>query len=214
MIARIPDSASFLLSARLGLVSIPGAGPAATGATSGAEASAGDIFDREETRGLLLALGRDLGLSAPVPGPSSDADAAPASADSDGTGADLDEAIRKSLEGLDAVWLDGGEVVAAFVIEARPGWEGLRRLADLLAIYPKLKVPLYAVSAPSLRAGLLAEIHRPVYRLLKRPLAEQLRFLDRERLRAELDQMGERVRYLKPAFLEGVAERLAPPGEG
>jgi hypothetical protein len=123
-----------------------------------------------------------------------------------------EEAVRLALAGLDVVWMDSDGPAAAFVLEPGGGhWEGLRRLADLLALHPKLKAPLYAVTVPGLRTGLEEEVHRPAYRLLKKPLAEVLRLLDWARLRTEVDQLGERVRYLKPEFLEGIADRVEPP---
>lgn len=212
MIARAPQpTRNMILSSRLGLVSIPGANPELSSAGPGAEG-----FDRDEGIFLLQALGGCLGLtlleSAPEVFPETDSPAADASPAGSPAVFPLDEAVRKALEGLDAVWMDGTDVVAAFVLAPRPGgWEGLRRLADLLALHPKLKAPLYVVTMPALHAGIVEEIHRPAYRLLKKPLAETLRLLPWERLKTEVAQLGERVRYLKPEFLDGIADRVAPP---
>src|SRR5688572_24571249 len=205
MIARAPQPLrSLILSTRLGLVAVPESGEKPTASR--------ETFDRVEARERLATLGRALGLTplAPRAGtfPESETGEAPKAL------ADLDEAVMRTLEGLDLVWLTEGEIVAAFVIETgTPGWEGLRRLSDLLALHPKLKAPLYAVTLPELEAGLLAEVHRPLHRLPKKPLAEVLRLLDWDRLRTELDGLGERVRYLKPEFLEGISEPVAAPAE-
>ena len=86
---------------------------------------------------------------------------------------------------------------------------GVRRLADLMALHPKLKASLYVVAVAALREGLVSEIHRPVHRLLKKPLSESVRILDWNRLESEVVQLGERVRYLKPEFLEGISETAA-----
>ncbi|HKP95001.1 MAG TPA: hypothetical protein VJ385_04515 [Fibrobacteria bacterium] len=207
MIARAPVSGSLnlILSSRLGLVSVPQAGPA-SGLADGEAA-----FDRDGARELLGALGGNLGMTllAPredaFPETGAAAEAAPAFPDA---------AVGKALEGLDVVWMHGGEPVAAFVMETGTGWwEGLRRLADLLALHPKLKAALYVVSLPGLKAGLLAEINRPVYRLLKRPLGETVRILDWKRLQSEVNELGDRVRYLKAEFLEGISEVVEPPAE-
>jgi hypothetical protein len=209
MIARAPQgNRKLVLSSRLGLVSVPEAAEVLVG-SAGAGLGDGIGFDREAARECLRSLGAGLGLSILTATaetfPESESAPAPESVD-------LDAAVRLTLEGLDAVWMDGEDVVAAFVIEPREGgWEGLRRLADLLALHPKLKAPLYAVTVPALQAGIRAEVHRPAYRLLKKPLADQLRLLDWDRLRTEVEQLGERVRYLKPEFLEGISDRLAPP---
>jgi hypothetical protein len=206
MIAHAPKPSlpKLLLSSRLGLVSVPGA--------SAPEGENEPLFDRTQARDLIRGLGRSLGLSSlPVAGETfPEGEAAPSI-----PALPHDEAVLRTLECLDVVWVDGEDVVAVFVIEERAGgWEGLRALADLLALHPKLKAPLYAVTLPSLEARLLAEVQRPAYRLLKKPLAEVLRLLDWDRLRTEVEQLGERVRYLKPEFLEGISDRIeAPPAE-
>lgn len=213
MIARAPKPSlpKLLLSSRLGLVSVPGASaPAGEGEP---------LFDRAQARDLIQDLGRSLGLTCLTGDgaafPAEGAEGAEGEAVPAAPALPFDEAVLRTLEGLDVVWVDGEDVAAVFVIEERAGgWEGLRALADLLALHPKLKAPLYAVTLPSLEARLLAEVQRPAYRLLKKPLAEVLRLLDWDRLRTEVEQLGERVRYLKPEFLEGISDRIeAPPAE-
>lgn len=201
MIARTPNRSlqNLILSSKLGLVSVPETDLVAADPISGEPG-----FDRAEARELLQALGRDLGMTLLTAREEAFLEEGSAS---DTRAAFPDEAIRKTVEGLDVVWMNGNEIVAAFVLEAGVGsWEGLRRMADLIALNPKLKSALYAVSLPSLKAGLLAEIHRPVYRLLKKPLPEVVRILDWPRLQSEVTQLGERVRYLKPEFLDGISD--------
>jgi hypothetical protein len=212
MIARVPTAPSpaLLLSAKLGLVSVPDLD---LGSLSKEE-----DLDRNTVRECLHALGHNLGLTLLARKPAAFPEAGAESelrTDSDSYAsapAFPDEAVRQSLEGLDAVWLRDGEPVACFVVESGfAGWEGVRRLADLVALYPKLKAPLYGVTLPSLKTGLLAEVHRPALCLPKKPLAECLRLLDWDRLRTEVDQLGDRVRYLKPEFVEGISEPVTAP---
>ncbi len=210
MIARMPGTASpaLLLSSKLGLVSVPDLD---VGSISREEE-----LDRNRIRDWLQALGQNLGLSLLTRSAETFADDQSVEGGEDGNPAPElpDAAVRKSLEGLDAVWLRDSEPVACFVVESGfAGWEGVRRLADLVALYPKLKAPLYAVTLPSLKTGLLAEVHRPALRVPKKPLAECLRLLDWERLRVEVGQLGERVRYLKPEFVEGISEPVFAPKE-
>jgi hypothetical protein len=208
MIARMPGTATpaLLLSSKLGLVSVP-------------DMDLGSLSREEELdpiriREWLQALGQSLGLSllsrSAEVFPENQAEMESAEGNS---ALELpDPAVRKSLEGLDAVWLKDAEPVACFVVESGfAGWEGVRRLADLVALYPKLKAPLYAVTLPPLKAGLLAEVHRPALRVPKKPLAECLRLLDWDRLRVEVEQLGDRVRYLKPEFVEGISEPVFAP---
>ncbi len=219
MIARVAvsETGNLFLSAKLGLVSVPVAGKLPliqAGMEAEGRAPSGRMpdFDRGAAAELLRGLGENLGLSLLVPKEESFPDA-----DSDvGPGpAFPDDAVRKTLESLDVVWIKEGEVVAAFAFEADAGrWEGIRRLGDLLALHPKLKAALYLVSVPALKAGLISEINRPLYRLLKRTLGETVRILDWNCLEAEVRELGERVRYLKPEFLDGISEVVEPPAAG
>jgi hypothetical protein len=208
MIARVqnPFPQNLILSSKLGLVSVPAAveSPAESARTTPG-------FDKDEARVLLQALGRNLGMTLLEP----KEDVFPEEgAAQESAAAFPDDAVRKTLEALDAVWLKGNEVVAVFAVETGVGaWEGVRRLADLLALHPKSKAALYVVSQPAFKAGMLTEISRPVYRLLKKPLAESVRLLDWTRLESEVGELGERVRYLKPEFLEGISEVAEPPAE-
>lgn len=205
MIARVSDSTAqnLFLSSRLGLVSVPGSG------VPDAPADGDSALDRGMARERLRLLGHSLALTVLEPR----ADEFPEGAEADGEGPVFpDAAVRRTLESLDMVWLDGEGVAAAFAIETgSASGDGLRRLADLLALHPKLKAPLYVVTLPALKPALLAEINRPVYRLLKKSLGEAVRLLDWNRLDAEVRELGERVRYLKPAFLEGISEVVDPP---
>jgi hypothetical protein len=203
MIARTPVSAplKLILSSRLGLVSVPSPG-ASFGDSDGETA-----FDRNQAGELLESLGRNLGMTLLEAA----GNAFPEGDEAD-AGTFPDAAVRKALEALDVVWMAGGEAVAAFVLETGMGrGEGIRRFADLLALHPKLKAPLYAVTLPAGKRALLEEIHRPVYRLLKKPLGESVRLLEWDRLESEVRGLGERVRYLKAEFLEGISEVVEPP---
>jgi len=195
MLETFPEPSSVIRSfaSKLGQVTVP------------ASSTVGDLepaFDRQAACSLLANLGADLGLGTVVGGtptsPAPEGELFPVT---------LDEATRKTLVALDMVWTNGTDVVAAFALHDQDGnWSGIRRLADLLALHPKMKASLYVVSVAELREGLLSEIHRPVHRLLKKPLSESVRILDWTRLESEVVQLGERVRYLKPEFLEGISD--------
>jgi len=206
MIARMTAASPvLLLSSRLGLVSVPDLD---LGSLSREEE-----LDRNTVRECLQSLGQSMGLTLLARGEAFPESPAPADAAEAVSEAEFpDAAVRKSLEGLDAVWLQDEEPVACFVVESGfAGWEGVRRLADLVALHPKLKAPLYAVTLASLKSALLAEVQRPALCLPKRPLSERLRLVDWDRLRTEAEQLGERVRYLKPEFVEGISEPVLAP---
>jgi hypothetical protein len=206
MIARMTATTSpaLLLSSRLGLVSVPD--------LDSGSLSREEELDRNTVRECLQSLGRNMGLTMLVRS-AAFAQSPELPENEDAASAEFpDAAVRKSLEGLDAVWLQDDEPVACFVVEnGFAGWDGVRRLADLVALHPKLKAPLYAVTLASLKSALLAEVQRPALSLPKRPLSERLRLLDWDRLRGETEQLGERVRYLKPEFVEGISEPVSAP---
>ncbi|HQF56494.1 MAG TPA: hypothetical protein PK208_15355 [Fibrobacteria bacterium] len=198
MLESLPESASAVRSfaSKLGPVTVP---------ADHLEPGATPAFDASAAKALLGTLGSDLGLTT-IFGRSAQAD----SADFDALPASLDEATRRTLGAVDVVWTNGTDVVAVFALQDQDGNRGgVRRLADLMALHPKLKASLYVVAVAALREGLVSEIHRPVHRLLKKPLSESVRILDWNRLESEVVQLGERVRYLKPEFLEGISETAA-----
>ncbi len=123
-----------------------------------------------------------------------------------------DDALAAALQSLDAWWLKDGEWAALFLIESgSESGAACRKAADLLALFPKLKAPLYLVGDPSAFPALLAEVHRPVHKLLKKPMEEKLHFLSWGKLQAEVEGLGDRLRYLKPEFLEGLADAFKIP---
>lgn len=188
-------------SSRWGKVAVPD-----LGATTLLGEEEEPLFHRGEASEVLEGLGRDLGAGLlPVR-----MDALLQEAASPTAVAFPDAAVQRMVESLDVVWTSGSEITAGFVFETGPqAGEGIRRLADLQALHPKWKAPLYVVTDARLRDLLQFQVHRPVHRLLKRPLWESLRLLEWSRLREEVQQLGDRVRYLKPEFLEGISEPFA-----
>lgn len=224
MIVRVPNANALplVLSAKLGLVAVPDTDLLSLSHEKHREKDREDALDRNAVRHLLLNLGANLGMTllarkeAGFPDDADAADGEAAAPDSASLSAAFpDAAVRRSLESLDAVWMRDGEVIACFAIESGlAGWESIRRLADLVALHPKLKAPLYAVTLPALKAGLVAELHRPALLAPKKPLAETLRLLEWDKLKSEVDQLGDRARYLKPEFLEGISEPVVAPKAG
>lgn len=227
MIARVPQANALplVLSAKLGLVAVPDKDLLSLSPESGPQAEGEAALDRNTVRELIRVLGANLGMTLlarneqvfPDPADSDDTAAPATSAATADAGAlssvlFTDPAVRRSLESLDAVWMREGEPVACFAVESGlAGWESVRRLADLVALHPKLKAPLYAITLPALKTGLTAELHRPALLLPKKPLVETLRLLEWDKLKSEVDQLGDRARYLKPEFLEGISEPIVAP---
>lgn len=122
--------------------------------------------------------------------------------------ATLDPSLLPALERVHLFWFNAGGLVALFAAgQGAALTEGLLRIADLHALYPKLKAPLYLIGPEASRARAGEEVRRPLFQLLKKPLGEAISFLPYEGLRAEVEGIGSRLKYLKPEFLEEMAQR-------
>jgi hypothetical protein len=98
--------------------------------------------------------------------------------------------------------------VAAFEIESTTSiYSGLLRMADLLAMQPNIEIPLFIVAPDERRQAVFREIRRPVFASLPTPLARACQFISFQRLDNELDALGDRVKHLRPSFLDELAER-------
>jgi hypothetical protein len=119
----------------------------------------------------------------------------------------FDAATVKTIELIDVIWLKGNSIVAAFEIESTTQiYSGLLRMADLIAMQPNLKIPLYLVAPEERQNKVFGEINRPVFAKLSPPMSKMCSFLSFETLRERLMQVGPFVGYLKPEFIEEIAE--------
>ncbi len=122
----------------------------------------------------------------------------------------FDEATNRTIELIDVLWLQSGAIVAAFEVEHTSAiYSGLLRMADLLAMQPNLKIPLFIVAPDERRDRVVEEINRPTFSRLRPPLNEVCRYIPYSALRDKLSQIGELAQYLKPDFLEEIAESCA-----
>jgi len=122
----------------------------------------------------------------------------------------FDDTTRRTIELIDVLWLQRNRIEAAFEIESTTSiFSGLLRMADLLAMQPNIDIPLFIVAPDERRDAVFREIRRPVFASLRPPLAKACRLISFQRLEEELDALGPRTRYLRPAFLDEIAERAA-----
>ena len=119
----------------------------------------------------------------------------------------FDEATNKTIELIDVLWLQGDAIVAAFEVEHTSAiYSGLLRMSDLISMQPNLKINLYLVAPDDRRDKVFTEINRPTFAKLKPALPSICKFIPYTILKSELDKMGPRVKYLKPIFIEDIAE--------
>jgi hypothetical protein len=163
-------------------------------ASTASSAGAGSVRER------LVALGREMGLE--VWG----RDVAPDA----GGGAlpPLDAAVLRRLASVDVVWAQGGRFVGAFLVAPQPAVAGLLLLSDVLALQPGVEIPFFLVAAEADREELRREASRPTFARLTPPLAEACRFISVEKLADSLANVSAFLRYLRPEFVEALAERL------
>ncbi|MFO0803650.1 MAG: hypothetical protein U0791_11110 [Gemmataceae bacterium] len=127
----------------------------------------------------------------------------------------FDAATNKTIENIDVLWLEGQAILAGFEVEHTTQiYSGLLRMSDLVAMQPNIDIRLFLVS-PDERFGKFArEVARPTFsRSSRKPLHSLCKFLPYTSLLRRLEEAKDLVRYLKPEFLNDVAEEYNPEAE-
>ena len=76
----------------------------------------------------------------------------------------LPDAVRRTVELIDVIWLRRNEYVAAFEIEKSTLiYTGLLRMADLVTLLPNLIVPLFIVAPEERRGAVFEAMTRPTF---------------------------------------------------
>jgi len=123
----------------------------------------------------------------------------------------FDEATNKTIELIDVLWLKKDAILAAFEVEHTTSiYSGLLRMADLISMQPNLNINLYIVAPDDRSDKVVAEINRPVFARLNPPLPKICRFLSYSVLKKEIEQIGYRVKYMNPQFIQELAESCEP----
>ncbi len=119
----------------------------------------------------------------------------------------FDEATNRTIELIDVLWLRENAIVAAFEIEHTTLiYSGLLRLSDLVSMQPNLNIRLYIVAPDERRDKVFAEVNRPTFSRMKPPLRELCQFIPYSSLKEKLQQVGNFLPYLRPEFLDEIAE--------
>ena len=114
---------------------------------------------------------------------------------------------NRTIELIDVLWLQGNAIIAAFEIESTTSiYSGLLRMADLLAMQPNINIPLYLVAPDERRDKVIEEVNRPTLVRLNPPLAGVCSYISFSALRDRLAEVKGFVKYLKPDFLDELAE--------
>ena len=123
----------------------------------------------------------------------------------------FDDATNKTIELIDVLWLESDAIIAAFEVEHTTAiYSRLLRMSDLVSMQPNIKLDLFMVAPDDRREKVNYEINRPTFARLKPPLPKICRFIPYSELLREIEQIGSRIRYMKPEFISEIAESCEP----
>ena len=119
----------------------------------------------------------------------------------------FDDATNRTIELIDVLWLRRDAIIAAFEIEHTSSiYSGLLRMSDLVSMQPNLRINLYIVAPDDRSDRVIAEVNRPTFARLNPPLPKICKFIPYSQLKKEVEQVGYRIRYMMPQFIDGFAQ--------
>ncbi len=115
-------------------------------------------------------------------------------------------AVMKTVENIDVLWLRRGSIVRAFEVEHTTSiYSGILRMADLLALLPNINIKLHIVAPISRKEKVFEEIQRPVFSLLERgEMSEVCSYLSYDRV-IELSELKHLI-HLSDSVLDDFEE--------
>jgi hypothetical protein len=124
----------------------------------------------------------------------------------------VSDAVRKTIEFIDVLWLDQQAIVSGFEVEhTTPIYSGLLRLSDLLTLSPNFRLNMFIVAASERIEQFAGQVNRPTFSMRRSPpLHEVCRFLAYEHLLERLDEVKGFIKHLKPEFLDDLADFCGP----
>jgi hypothetical protein len=77
-------------------------------------------------------------------------------------------AVMKTIENIDVIWLKGNSIIRAFEVEHTTSiYSGILRMADLLALLPNIDIKLHIVAPTTRREKVFEEIQRPIFSIIE-----------------------------------------------
>ena len=126
----------------------------------------------------------------------------------------FNEATTKTIENIDVLWLSGQTIVAAFEVEHSTAvYSGLLRMSDLLTMQPNLDINLYLVGPDERGEKFVREVARPTFASRPKPLHSVCGFLPYSKLCSRLNEAKNVIRFLKPEFIDELADFYDPADE-
>lgn len=117
-----------------------------------------------------------------------------------------DLATLKTIENIDVIWLDRRSIARAFEVEHTTAiYSGLLRMADLLAMQPRMNIWLHIVAPEERRDHVRREIIRPVFSVLEGgSMSERCSFLSYEAVDEVLQQPN--LSHMKESIIDDYEE--------
>lgn len=117
-----------------------------------------------------------------------------------------DMATLKTIENIDVIWLDRHSIAHAFEIEHTTAiYSGLLRIADLLAMQPRMDISLHIVAPVERREQVRREIVRPVFSVMEGgSMAERCSFLSCNAIEDILTQPN--LSHMRESIIEDYEE--------
>ncbi|MBN2475583.1 MAG: hypothetical protein JXB62_13305 [Pirellulales bacterium] len=126
----------------------------------------------------------------------------------------FDDVTNGTIENIDVLWLNGNAIVAAYEVEHTTSiYSGLLRMADLLTMQPNIDIRLYLVAPDERYAKFTREVPRPTFAASSKPLHTMCSFLPYSKLCERLNEIKSVLPYLKPEFVDEIAEFYDPADE-
>jgi hypothetical protein len=126
----------------------------------------------------------------------------------------FDKVTNRTIENIDVLWLSGQTIVAAFEVEHTTSiYSGLLRMSDLITMQPNLDIKFYLTAPDERYDKFCDEVARATFAFRKKPLHTLCRFLPYSKLCARLEEARNVIRYLKPEFLDEIADLYDPSAE-
>ena len=117
---------------------------------------------------------------------------------------------QQVVQNIDAIWLHGSTVVAAFEVENTTSiYSGLLRMSDLVALMPNINFPMFIVAPESRRSAVKDEVTRPTFAALNVPLNQKCGYIASEELQRKRATLGDdMLRHTRPEFINDLAEHF------
>lgn len=126
----------------------------------------------------------------------------------------FDEITNRTIENIDVLWLSKNAIVAAFEVEHSTSiYSGLLRMSDLVTMQPNIDIRLYLVAPDERFSKFRNEVPRPTFAYRNKPLHTVCGFLPYSALCKRLDEVRSVLPYLKPEFIDEIAESVDPVAE-